>query len=252
MSEEVNYDENNESAEVTEQIEQEQPSVHRMQCTGNIDSKLLHGIRDGVSDIKQGDAMIIEHCSNGGSPEYMNVINEIFTAKWIPILTIALGRCCSAAQGYLALNGAVNLCYTSTVYMQHQPKFNVEMVFLEDVDHIRQSSIELQDLFRQRIQFRAGLSDEELEMLFSKFDVYFSSLDALMMGTKGLVDGIIYRELGKRKWIVLTRSGFKLFQWPGQQLDERPLMTEEELLPYGLKPFTPLPVVKAFERQKKK
>lgn len=252
MSEEVNHDENNEPAEVTEQTEQEQPCVHRMECTGNIDSKLLHGIRDGVSGIKQGDALIIEHCSNGGSLEYMNVINEILTAKWIPILTIALGRCCSAAQGYLAVNGAVNLCYTSTVYLQHQPKFGVDLVFLEDVEHIRQSSIELQELFRQRIQSRAGFTDEEMGMLFTKFDVYFTSLDALMMGTKGLVDGIIYRELGKREWILLTRTGFKHFKWPGQQLNEQPLMAEEELLPYGLKPFTPLPVVKAFERQKNK
>ena len=76
--------------------------------------------------------------------------------------------------------------------------------------------------------------------------VGFSSSEALFFGDRGVVDGIIAKELRTEDYIVLTRDGYKRIDvnkvYNTHLLKGHPLLTEEECKEFGLKQHVPVPV----------
>ena len=90
-----------------------------------------------------------------------------------------------------------------------------------------------------------GIDDKTLQKLVAK-ETWLSSSEALFLGTRGLVDGIIAKELRTEDYIVLTREGYKRIDvnevYNSGLLKRHPLLTEEECEEFGLKQHVPVPV----------
>lgn len=238
------------SEEVKEK-EKEVSQVHSVYLTGPIGPDMFTSFVSWLAPIRDPDCMFIELDSNGGDPETVNTMIDMLVARSRPNVIIATARCCSATVGMMGMARGARLAYPSTVWMQHLATMTLPKCFLGEHHSVISSTQDRQDLFQSRIKRRSGMTDEEMSMLFGPRDLYFNSVDALMMGEHGLIDGIIYRELSFCKWIILTRQGFKTYTFPFSNIKDLPVMTDEELAPYDLKSWVPNQVVSAFERLKK-
>lgn len=242
------------SEKVKEEVKEKEKvvsQVHSIFMTGPVGPDMFSSFVGWLAPIREPDCMLIEVDSNGGDPETINTIIDMLVARSRPNVIIATARCCSAAVGMMGMARGARLAYPSTVWMQHIATMTLPKCFLGEHHSVISSTQDRQDLFQSRIKRRAGMTDEEMSMLFGHRDLYFNSVDALMMGEHGLIDGIIYRELSFCRWIVLTRQGFKTYTFPLSNIKDLPVMTDAELEKYDLKNWIPNQVVSAFERLKK-
>ncbi|QDJ97366.1 hypothetical protein D6_0207 [Aeromonas phage D6] len=232
--------------------DQEKPviKINSFSFMCDVDDHALHKFFDFYDSMSVKDGLIINVSSDGGNPEVTLKIQDFVTSRNRPTLVVAIGDCSSAAMGFFGIRGTTRLAYSSCRFMEHQlllntPKMSIESI-CSSIDEVQSRS----HLFEQRLTNWCGLREEECKELFSPNDLYFDAIDALMFGTRGIIDGIIIRQLDDFEWIVLTRDGFKRFMFPRDIINENPVLTEEELKEYGLKPYKPDNVIKAIERRK--
>lgn len=232
-----------------EQETKRQPTVGLLTLYGDIDSTATKGIHAHFNKTYHDDPLILEIDSDGGDPAVTNHLIDMMNSRNVPILIIIANKCYSAAMGFLGLGKATRLCYSGTGFMQHSMSFKNVSGSHGSVKEYHDYALGTEGVFRGRLQTASGLSDAEITELFNETEIWFDSLDALMAGRLGMVDGIIFREVEDCEYIVLTREGFKHFEFPKDDITKLPVMTEEELVPYKLKPFVPDNVMKAFKRR---
>ena len=152
---------------------------------------------------------------------------------------------CSAAWAFLTPLQALRLCYRTTLFMQHQAMYSIQGVSRDEANmtmgvqnHITTT---MDDMFKEGF----GIDDKTLQKLIAK-ESWISSSEALFFGSRGIVDGIIAKELRTEDYIVLTREGYKHIDvnevYNSELLKQHPLLTEEECKEFGLKQHVPVPV----------
>lgn len=227
-----------EVVDVVEPVQEKTLSIQRILLTGELDSKTHHSFY-GLIRIEQAeDPILLELASHGGDVGVANSCVEYLVSRNCPVLVLCLNEILSAAIYFLGVHGSTRLCYPSTSFMSHQARLSHPESGMGSLIEWELESKRLIGMSWERVKTVSGLSDEEIKMLSSNYDMYFNSFDALSMGKRGLVDGIIIRQVDKRNYYVWTREGYKYFRFPADALEKCPVLTDEEVTELKLPKIT--------------
>lgn len=227
-------------------MSEQEPSVEELAPANSeitVQRVLHHDKIDGASyksfysllrGIPPTDPILLELSTEGGDPTVTNLWVETIQVRSTAVLVLCLNEICSAGILFLGISGSTKLCYPSTIFMTHQhsagyPKTGPGSLVEWELTVNRQCNLGM-----QRVQIEAGLSDEETQMMKCSYDMYFDAFDALSMGKYGLIDGIIIKQVRLRSYYVWTRVGYKLFNFPQDNLSNSPVLTEEQIKEAGL------------------
>lgn len=147
--------------------------------------------------------LIVSLCSNGGSAYYGYLIDDLI--KCYPSESIALcgGLNCSMATLLIAKRD-LRLAWPNARFMIHDSWSYSEGTVYQIKEDLREYE-DIRNRVLQDYMDYIGLTKKELDRILMK-DTYFNGLDALNLGTKGLIDGIIIKALGDYKYIIRMRN----------------------------------------------
>lgn len=183
--------------------------------------------------------------SGGGSGQPANIITDILNAHHCKKVIVGLSTVCSAAWAFFTPLQALRLCYRTSLFMQHQASYTIDGYPRDEANMVmgvqNHITVTMDEMFKEGF----GIDDKTLQKLVAK-ETWLSSSEALFLGARGLVDGIIAKELRTEDYIVLTRDGYKRIDvnevYNSHLLKRHPLLTEEECKEFGLKQHVPVPV----------
>ena len=183
--------------------------------------------------------------SGGGSGNTANTITDVINTQHCKKVIIGLSVVCSAAWSFFTPLQALRLCYRTSLFMQHQARYTIDGCPRDEANMVmgvqNHVTITMDEMFKEGF----GIDDKTLQRLTAK-ESWISSSEALFFGDRGVVDGIIAKELRTEDYIVLTRDGYKRIDvnevYNTHLLKGHPLLTEEECKEFGLKQHVPVPV----------
>ena len=183
--------------------------------------------------------------SGGGSSSPANTITDIINAQHCKKVIIGLSMVCSAAWAFFTPLQALRLCYRTSLFMQHQASYTINGCPRDEANMVMGVQNHLTYTMDNMFKEGFGIDDKTLQKLIVK-ESWISSSEALFFGERGVVDGIIAKELRTEDYVVLTREGYKRIDvnevYNSGLLKQHPLMTEEECKEFGLKQHVPVPV----------
>lgn len=232
-----------------EETEQSQAPERPVWDTYSLYGEIEYGVADKFSNLMRSKGpsapMTLLVRSGGGSGNPANTIADVINAQHCKKVIIGLSMICSSAWVLFTPLQALRLCYRTSMFMQHQASYNIECCSRDEANmtlgvqnHI---TITMDEMFKEGF----GVDDKTLQKLIAK-ESWISSSEALFFGDRGIVDGIIAKELRTEDYIVLTRDGYKRIDvnevYNSYLLRRHPLLTEEECEEFGLKQHVPVPV----------
>lgn len=232
-----------------EETEQSQVPERPVWDTYSLYGEIEYGVADKFSNLMRSKGpsapMTLLVRSGGGSGNPANTIADVINAQHCKKVIIGLSMICSSAWVLFTPLQALRLCYRTSMFMQHQASYNIECCSRDEANmtlgvqnHI---TITMDEMFKEGF----GVDDKTLQKLIAK-ESWISSSEALFFGDRGIVDGIIAKELRTEDYIVLTRDGYKRIDvnevYNSYLLRRHPLLTEEECEEFGLKQHVPVPV----------
>ena len=160
-------------------------------------------------------------------------------------VVIGLSNVCSSAWCLFTPLQALRLCYRTTLFMQHQAGYNIEGCSRDDANMTMGVQNHLTTTMDEMFKEGFGIDDKTIQKLIAK-ESWISSSEALFFGERGVVDGVIAKELRYDDYIVLTRDGYKRIDanevYNSFLLKCHPLLTEEECKEFGLTQHAPVPI----------
>lgn len=232
-----------------EETEQSQVPERPVWDNYSLYGELENSVADKFSNLLRSKApsspMTVLVRSGGGSGLPANLITDVLNAQHCKKVIVGLSMVCSAAWVLFTPLQALRLCYRTSLFMQHQAGYNIEGCSRDEANmtlgvqnHI---TITMDDMFKEGF----GIDDKTLQKLIAK-ESWISSSEALFLGERGVVDGIIAKELRTEDYIVLTREGYKRIDvnevYNSRLLRQHPLLTEEECKEFGLIQHVPAPI----------
>ncbi|UOX39507.1 ATP-dependent Clp protease proteolytic subunit [Aeromonas phage ZPAH34] len=220
--------------------------------TGNLRNIFIHDILNAKFAttnflpqiaVDPRDTIRINVSTPGGDVATSFVIKEMLESRHQDIVVIATSRIASAGWYLFTSDKYLRLTYANTVWFQHSPSYS-----LADIDHEEAFSalptlVNQSQTAHKEIAETTGMSINEVTRLFDSKTIYFTGMETIWLGTKGIVDGIIFKEINPSNWIILTREGLKLAHTSDtpETIRKAALLTDEYLEQYGLKQFVPTP-----------
>lgn len=218
---------------------------------GLIDSSLAEKFNSLIRSKDPSFPMTIMVRSGGGGGQPANGITDIINAQHCKKVIVGLSTVCSAAWSFFTPLQALRLCYRTSLFMQHQASYTIDGCPRDEANMVmgvqNHVTITMDEMFKEGF----GIDDKTLQKLVAK-ETWLSSSEALFLGTRGLVDGIIAKELRTEDYIILTRDGYKRIDvnevYNSALLKQHRLLTEEECKEFGLKQHVPVPVGLKFSK----
>ena len=223
----------------------ERPTWDTYSLCGEIEYSAIDNFASLLRSKDPGTPMILLVRSGGGSSNPANTITDMINAQHCKKVIIGLSMVCSAAWVLFTPLQALRLCYRTSLFMQHQSTYSIKGVSRDEANMTmgvqNHLTYTMDDMFKEGF----GIDDKTLQKLIAK-ESWISSSEALFFGERGVVDGIIAKELRTEDYIVLTRDGYKRIDvnevYNSGLLRRHPLLTEEECEEFGLKQHVPVPV----------
>lgn len=237
-----------EEQKVSEQTEEQVPERETWD-TYTLYGELEFEVADKFNSLMYTKApsspMVVLVRSGGGAGLPANLIADVINSHHCKKVIVGLSMVCSAAWAIFTPLQALRLCYRTSLFMQHQACYQISSVSRDEANmtlgvqnHITTT---MDEMFKQGF----GMDDKSLQKLIAK-ESWLSSSEALFLGERGVVDGIIAKELRSEESIVLTRDGYKRIDYNDVYttglLNKAPLMTEEECKEFGLTQHIPVPI----------
>ncbi|WAX22200.1 putative ATP-dependent Clp protease proteolytic subunit [Aeromonas phage AVP1] len=189
--------------------------------------------------------MILLVRSGGGNGLPATIIADTLNAHHCKKVIIGLSMICSAAWAIFTPLQSLRLCYRTSLFMQHQASYNIQAVSRDEANMTMGVQNHITTTMDNMFKEGFGIDDKTLQKLIAK-ESWISSSEALFFGDRGIVDGIIAKELRTEDYIVLTREGYKRIDvnevYNSHLLKQHPLLTEEECKEFELKQHVPVPV----------
>lgn len=231
------------------ETEQSQVPERPIWDTYSIYGEIEYGVADKFSNLLRSKApstpMTLLVRSGGGSGNPSNTIADVINAQHCKKVIIGLSMVCSSAWVLFTPIQALRLCYRTSLFMQHQAGYNIEGCSRDEANMTLGVQNHITTTMDEMFKEGFGIDDKTLQKLIAK-ESWISSSEALFFGDRGVVDGIIAKELRTEDYIVLTREGYKRIDvnevYNSGLLKRHPLMTEEECKEFGLKQHVPVPV----------
>ncbi|WNV45981.1 ATP-dependent head maturation protease [Aeromonas phage AerS_266] len=196
-----------------------------------------------IVDIDKIDALKLNISSPGGDIAAAMAAKEILETKPYDIVIVATSRISSACWYLFTGTKCLRLTYANTVWFQHEPAYNLGDREHEELFSVLPHLVAQSQQGHKDIAIASGLPIPDVTRLFDSKTIYLTGMDVLWLGTNGLVDGVIFREVDKSNWIILTREGLKLAHTSDtpKTIKNAPLLSDEFLKEYDLKQFVPVP-----------
>lgn len=218
---------------------------------GLIDSSLAEKFSSLMRSKDPSFPMTIMVRSGGGGGQPANTITDILNAQHCKKVIVGLSTVCSVAWTFFTPLQALRLCYRTSLFMQHQASYTIDGCPRDEANMVMGVQNHITITMDETLKGGLGIDDKTLQKLVAK-ETWLSSSEALFLGTRGLVDGIIAKELKTEDYIVLTRDGYKRIDvnevYNSGLLKQHPLMTEEECKEFGLNQHVPVPVGLKFSK----
>lgn len=200
-----------EEPETTEEKKPEPPKekMIKMSITGpirgSIFSEYLERLGPSVED-KDRDRVMLVMSSPGGSVQGSLAAIDVLDAWPQPHVIIAGGVNASAATLFIA-HGGLRLALPSARFMLHDSSSINDGSVAEQEERLRVHKEE-RLIWMQLYQDYIGLSKKELERIIRR-DTWFNAIEAMNLGTKGLIDGVVTKLLSGFKYEIIMRNGVR-------------------------------------------
>ena len=167
-------------------------------------TKQLTGLlRPGVETDKM-KRLYISFSSGGGGLVAAYYIDDLLSTYGAPSVAIC-GSMNASAATLLICKRNLRLAFPNARFMLHDA-FSINDGTVAQQREVLRNYEEVRGNFVQDYMDYIGLTKKEAERIMVK-DTYFNAHDALNMGTKGLIDGIILKQLGDFKVEIAMRGG---------------------------------------------
>lgn len=176
---------------------------------GSINRSLTKLIHSSVrADVKDSDRhrLFVSFSSGGGSVDECYHIDALLGSWNFPSVAVC-GSTNASASTILIAKRDLRLAYPVSRFMLHDMHCCNDGSIAEIEDRLR-SSKELRARIVDTYVEQIGLTKKEVERIISK-DTWFSATEALNLGDKGLIDGIITKTLGQFKFEILMRNNIR-------------------------------------------
>lgn len=144
--------------------------------------------------------------SRGGSVSATFAALDVLAAWPEPTVVIAGSLNASAATLFIAA-APLRLAFPNARFMLHDSRSCNDGTIAEQEETLRVHKEE-RVIWTQLYQDYIGLTKKEIERIVVK-DTFFNAHQALELGTKGLIDGIILKLLDGFKYEILMRNGIR-------------------------------------------
>lgn len=124
-----------------------------------------------------------------------------------PHVYIAASFNASAAVDMI-MTGDLRLAYPNARFMQHDMGAGAHGSVDEMEEKLRDSKELRQVLLNMAMEY-VGLTKKEAEKILLSNDKYMNAVEAMNLGTKGLIDGIIIKALGDFKYVIRMRDNIE-------------------------------------------
>lgn len=125
----------------------------------------------------------------------------------VPVTIISRSTNASANTRLPLTSDFVRLCYDSSVFIFHNTRFHNEGS-IEEIENGYKNNLETIAYKTKQFMEQIGLTSRQVRKFDGK-DYTVRAEEALMTGTKGIVDGIIVKDFRDGRFIIRTRDGLK-------------------------------------------
>ncbi|MGL4383475.1 MAG: ATP-dependent Clp protease proteolytic subunit, partial [Bacilli bacterium] len=199
--------ETKENTKEENKVEEEKKELfNEIDIYGSIDShslqSMMRSLNSNMED-KKRSRIKLTIVSSGGSVDHLNSMIGLLKSWSKPIVVITNGPNASCAID-LINTGDIRLCYRGSRFMVHNTSFysmGDDKQLAKDLKH----ALEEQNSWKKAFMDATGLTNKEFDKLIIG-ENWLNTTDALNLGTKGLIDGIILRHLEGHKVEVLMRG----------------------------------------------
>ena len=171
----------------------------------NTPKEIISKLRPDL-EFKKSHRIFMSISSPGGSLLDSQFIDSVLKS-WPHDTVMVAGSRNSSGATYLLAKAPLRLAYGNARFMMH------DMWSCND-GSIREVEDRLEDAKAARAEYvesyieHIGLTKKEIEKIMQR-DTYFGAIEALNLGTKGLIDGIIIKMLGDFKVEIYMRGGIR-------------------------------------------
>ncbi|QYN79910.1 ATP-dependent Clp protease proteolytic subunit [Kosakonia phage Kc263] len=150
---------------------------------------------------------VVQLFGQGGSVNMMLTVADILRSFDVPVTVISRGANASANVRMPLTSDFIRLCYDSSTFLFHATRFRSEGS-IEEVEHKYKKNLESSARKVNDFMEQVGVTKRQAEKYNGK-EFTLNAEEALMTGTKGIVDGIIVKDFRDGKFIIRTRDGLK-------------------------------------------
>lgn len=229
----------------TAQEEPSRPEWKALTVYGEMGYKTAEDFNNSMVNKSPQTPLTLYVRSPGGHGLSSLAITDVLNSHHCKKVVIGLSNVCSAAWALFTPLQSLRLCYGPTLFMQHQASYNIESCSRDEANMTMGVQNHITTTMDEIFKRGFGIDDKTLNKLTAK-ESWISSSEALFFGDRGVVDGIIARELRYEDFIILTRDGYKRVDvneiYNTELLKAHPLLTEEECKEFGLTQHVPVPV----------
>lgn len=223
----------------------DRPQWKAITIYGEISYKTAEDFNTSMVNKSPQTPLILYVRSPGGHGLSSITITDVLNVHHCKKVIIGLSNICSAAWALFTPLQSLRLCYHPTLFMQHQASYNIESCSRDEANMTLGVQNHLTNSMDEMFKDGFGVDDKAIQKLTAK-ESWISSSEALFFGDRGVVDGIIAKELRYEEFVILTRDGYKLIDtneiYNSSLLKQHPLLTEEECKEFGLKQHVPVPI----------
>lgn len=148
--------------------------------------------------------VLINLISPGGNVDNAIHIHGLLESWPQPSVAVS-GSINASASTLLSAKCNLRLAYPNARFMLHDVSFHAEGSPAEVRERLRTNE-ELRAITVESYMEYCGLTKKEVERIYAK-DTWLNASEAMHLGTKGLIDGIILKNLGRYKFQIMMREG---------------------------------------------
>lgn len=148
--------------------------------------------------------VIVNLMSPGGGVSSAFHIIGLMQAWPADIVAISGSQNCSASTT-ISATANLRLAYPNARFMIHDMRGMNDGTSADQEERLRDHK-DLRQAYAEVFMDHIGLTKKEFERLMMR-DHWFNASEAMHLGTKGLIDGIILKNLGRYKFQIMMREG---------------------------------------------
>ena len=167
--------------------------------------ELVRTLRPSVEETKI-KRLFISFCSNGGDVSHAYHIDNIIKS-WSGSSVAICGSINASGSTLLIAKRDLRLSWSNARFMLHDIYGINDGSIAQQEEVLRTTKEERNNIIQDYMDY-VGLTKKEIEKIL-RMDTYFNAYEALNLGTKGLIDGIIIKMLGDFKVLVEMRNGIQ-------------------------------------------